>query len=161
MKKVIKLLLLSIVMMITAGIMNAQTVRGNADTVKIQSQQREQQRQDQEQNKAQGQTQDKEQNRTQSQRQTQGQTQGQGQTGNQQQTQAQTQANAGNQSGSNNRVKGQNQGVNATGVKKVQSARPDWSKARGARPASVERSSGSAIPRGAGRPGGAKGPGKR
>lgn len=66
-----------------------------------------------------------------------------------------------NQSGSNTPAKAQSQGTNASGVKKVQSARPDWSKARGARPASVERPSGSAIPRGAGRPGGAKGPGKR
>ncbi|MCK7541754.1 MAG: hypothetical protein MZV63_68130 [Marinilabiliales bacterium] len=42
----------------------------------------------------------------------------------------------------------------------MQSARPDWSKARGARPSSVERPSGSRIPKGAGKPGGAKGPGK-
>lgn len=50
---------------------------------------------------------------------------------------------------------------NAYGVKKVKSARPDWSKARGARPASVERPSGSRMPKGVGRPGGIKGPGRR
>ncbi|MBE0677411.1 MAG: hypothetical protein IH592_01470, partial [Bacteroidales bacterium] len=61
----------------------------------------------------------------------------------------------------NNQAKAQNQGTNTPGVKKVQSARPDWSKARGARPSSVERPSGSRIPKGAGKPGGAKGPGKR
>lgn len=53
------------------------------------------------------------------------------------------------------------QGSNASGIKKITSARPDWSKARGARPASVERPSGSRIPKGVGKPGGAKGPGKR
>lgn len=52
-------------------------------------------------------------------------------------------------------------GSNATGIKKVNGARPDWSKARGARPASVERPSGSRIPKGVGKPGGAKGPGRR
>ncbi len=61
----------------------------------------------------------------------------------------------------NNQAKAQDQGTNTPGVKKVQSARPDWSKARGARPSSVERPSGSRIPKGAGKPGGAKGPGKR
>ena len=55
----------------------------------------------------------------------------------------------------------QNQTGSTSAVKKVQSAKPDWSKARGARPASVERPSGSRIPKGAGRPGGAKGPGRR
>jgi outer membrane biogenesis lipoprotein LolB len=53
------------------------------------------------------------------------------------------------------------QGSNTAGIKKVNSARPDWSKARGARPASVERPSGSRIPKGVGKPGGAKGPGRR
>ena len=71
------------------------------------------------------------------------QTQGQEQAQNQAQTQAKVQ-------------KG-----NAYGIKKVNSARPDWSKARGARPPSVERPSGSRVPKGVGRPGGAKGPFKR
>ncbi len=57
------------------------------------------------------------------------------------------------------RVKAQSQKGNASGVKQIRSARPDWSKAKGARPASVERPSGSRIPKGAGKPHGAKGPG--
>ena len=69
------------------------------------------------------------------------------------QTRTQTQAQDKNQSGS------QSQKGNAYGVKKVNSARPDWSKARGARPASVERPSGSRIAKGVGKPHGAKGPG--
>jgi hypothetical protein len=76
----------------------------------------------------------------------------QAQTRNQEQERSQEQA--GNQAS-------KAQGANAGGVKKIQGARPDWSRARGARPASVERPSGSRIPKGAGRPGGAKGPGKR
>jgi hypothetical protein len=47
------------------------------------------------------------------------------------------------------------------GIKQVKSARPDMSKARGARPPSIERQSGSRIPRGVGRPGGAIKPGKK
>jgi hypothetical protein len=48
-------------------------------------------------------------------------------------------------------------------VKQVKSARPDMSKARGARPAYIQRQSGSGIPKGIGRPGGAGTikPGKR
>jgi hypothetical protein len=48
-------------------------------------------------------------------------------------------------------------------VKQIKGARPDMSKARGARPAYIQRQSGSGIPRGIGRPGGAGGikPGKR
>ena len=48
-------------------------------------------------------------------------------------------------------------------VKKVQSARPDMSKARGARPAYIQRQSGSGIPKGIGKPAGAGAikPGKR
>lgn len=46
-------------------------------------------------------------------------------------------------------------------VKKIQGARPDWSRAKGARPASIERPAGSRIPKGAGRPAGARGPGRR
>ena len=40
-------------------------------------------------------------------------------------------------------------------VKQVRSARPDMSKAQGARPPSVVRPSGSGIPKGMGKPGGA------
>lgn len=40
-------------------------------------------------------------------------------------------------------------------IKQVKGARPDMSKARGARPPSVVRQSGSGIPRGMGKPGGA------
>lgn len=85
------------------------------------------------------------------------------------QTQTQTQAREQNrtadqekaQTGTNAQVRAQNKAGNASGIKKVQSARPDWSRARGARPPSVERPSGSRIPKGVGKPGGAKGPGKR
>lgn len=59
------------------------------------------------------------------------------------------------------KTKAQSQKGNASGVKQVHSARPDWSKAKGARPASVERPSGSRIPKGAGKPHGAKGPGRK
>ena len=41
------------------------------------------------------------------------------------------------------------------GIKQVKSARPDMSKARGARPPSIVRPSGSQIPKGIGKPGGA------
>ena len=41
------------------------------------------------------------------------------------------------------------------GVKQVKGARPDMSKARGARPPSIVRPSGSGMPRGMGKPGGA------
>ena len=54
-----------------------------------------------------------------------------------------------------------NQKGNSSGVKQVHGARPDWSKAKGARPASIERPSGSRIPKGVGKPGGAKGVGRR
>jgi len=46
-------------------------------------------------------------------------------------------------------------------IKQVKSARPDMSKARGARPPSIERQSGSRIPRGVGKPGGVIKPGKK
>jgi hypothetical protein len=57
----------------------------------------------------------------------------------------------------------ENQGKNLkkAGVKQVKGARPDMSKSRGARPIYIERQSGSGIPRGIGRPGGAIKPGKR
>jgi uncharacterized protein YxeA len=91
----------------------------------------------------------------------------QSESGNQTQTrtQAQEQNRTANQeqaqTGANTQARTQNKAGNASGIKKVQSARPDWSKARGARPPSVERPSGSRIPKGVGKPGGAKGPGKR
>ena len=47
-----------------------------------------------------------------------------------------------------------------TGIKQVKGARPDMSKARGARPPDIERPSGSRIPKGVGRPGGAIKPGR-
>jgi flagellar biosynthesis component FlhA len=46
-------------------------------------------------------------------------------------------------------------------IKQVRSARPDMSKARGARPPQIERPSGSRIPKGVGRAGGAIKPGKK
>lgn len=46
-------------------------------------------------------------------------------------------------------------------VKKVTSARPDMSKAKGARPGSIVRPSGSRLPKGVGKPGGAAGRGRR
>lgn len=46
-------------------------------------------------------------------------------------------------------------------IKQVKGARPDMSKARGARPAYIERPGGSGIPKGIGRPGGAIKPGKK
>lgn len=46
-------------------------------------------------------------------------------------------------------------------IKRVKGARPDMSKARGARPPDVVRQSGSGIPRGMGKPGGVGKPGGR
>jgi len=46
-------------------------------------------------------------------------------------------------------------------VKKVTSARPDMSKAKGARPGSIVRPAGSRLPKGVGKPGGAAGHGRR
>jgi hypothetical protein len=54
----------------------------------------------------------------------------------------------------------ENSGKSA-GVKQVKGARPDMSRARGARPPYIERQSGTGIPRGIGKPGGAVKPGKR
>lgn len=42
----------------------------------------------------------------------------------------------------------------AASVKRIKGGRPDWSRARGARPPSVVRPSGSGIPKGVGKPGG-------
>lgn len=79
----------------------------------------------------------------------------------QEQTRTQTQTQAQNQ----NQNAGQQQGniqKNAAGkaVKQVRSARPDFSKAKGARP-NITRPSGSGIPKGVGKPGGAGKPGGR
>lgn len=46
-------------------------------------------------------------------------------------------------------------GGNNQGIKQVKGARPDMSKARGARPPSIVRQAGSGMPRGMGKPGGA------
>jgi hypothetical protein len=121
MKKIKNILLIFNFLMITAGVLNGQQVRVNADTAAVRKQKGDTDVQTQEQAQVQTQT----------------------------QAQMQTQAKAQSQKG------------NASGVKQVHSARPDWSKARGARPASVERPSGSRIPKGAGKPHGAKGPGRK
>ena len=119
MKTIKNILLIFTFLMVTAGLLNGQQARVNADTSAVRAQKQEAQVQKQEQ----AQTQTQAQNKTQ--------------------------------------AKGQSQKGNANGVKQVHSARPDWSKAKGARPASVERPSGSRIPKGAGKPHGAKGPGGR
>jgi len=46
-------------------------------------------------------------------------------------------------------------------IKRVASARPDMSKAKGARPGSIVRPAGSRLPKGVGKPGGAAGGGRR
>jgi len=46
-------------------------------------------------------------------------------------------------------------------IKRLKTARPDMSKVRGARPPDIERPEGSRIPRGLGKPGGARMPGRR
>jgi hypothetical protein len=48
---------------------------------------------------------------------------------------------------------------NSDPVKKINSARPDMTRVRGARPPDITRPSGSLIPRGIGRPGGVPRPG--
>jgi hypothetical protein len=58
------------------------------------------------------------------------------------------------------RQKEADQKTGKTGIKQVKGARPDMSKARGARPPDIERPSGSRIPKGVGKPGGAMRPGK-
>lgn len=52
-------------------------------------------------------------------------------------------------------------GAGSQSIKQVRGARPDMSRARSARPPKVVRQSGSGIPRGMGKPGGAPGHGKR
>lgn len=55
-----------------------------------------------------------------------------------------------------NKQQGKNPNSDGTkAVKQVRGARPDMSKARGARPPNIVRPSGSGIPRGLGKPGGA------
>jgi len=68
---------------------------------------------------------------------------------NQNKVQAKTQAQNKNQGNA------QNNAANANAVKQVKSAKPDMSKAKGARP-NIVRPSGSAVPKGAGKPGGIK-----
>lgn len=50
---------------------------------------------------------------------------------------------------------GSGNGASGSQVKQVKGARPDMSKARGARPPEITRPSGSAVPRGIGKPAGA------
>lgn len=59
-----------------------------------------------------------------------------------------------------NKNKDADQKTGSTEIKQVKGARPDMSKARGARPPDIERPSGSRIPKGVGRPGGAIKPGR-
>jgi hypothetical protein len=59
-----------------------------------------------------------------------------------------------NPAGNQNAIKNQNAGKSQA-VKQVKSARPDMSKARGARPPGIVRPSGSGVPKGMGKPGGA------
>lgn len=68
------------------------------------------------------------------------------------QGQRQNQGQGGNALGQPGNATGQNAGQQ---VKQVRSARPDMSKARGARPPDIVRPSGSGVPKGIGRPGGA------
>jgi hypothetical protein len=50
---------------------------------------------------------------------------------------------------------GSGNGANSQKIKQVKGARPDMSKARGARPQEITRPSGSVVPRGIGKPAGA------
>jgi hypothetical protein len=75
----------------------------------------------------------------------------------QKESQGDAQSQTQNQYRNRGEVKGQGTGQNAGGAKaakKVNSARPDMSKSKGARP-NIVRPSGSGIPKGAGKPGGA------
>ncbi|OQB60507.1 MAG: hypothetical protein BWX96_02155 [Bacteroidetes bacterium ADurb.Bin145] len=65
----------------------------------------------------------------------------------------------GKESTVNNEKKTENVRKNIA-IKQVRSGNPDLSRARGARPQSVVRPAGSAIPKGIGRPGGAKAMGR-
>ena len=121
MKNIKNILMFISLMLLSAGVINAQAIGVSSDTTGVKMQKSDTQLQNREQ--AQGQTQNKEMTRKETQ------------------------------------IK--NQKANPSGVKQVRGARPDWSKAKGARPPSVERPSGSRIPKGVGKPGGAKGVGKR
>jgi hypothetical protein len=70
----------------------------------------------------------------------------------------QTRNSAGNGNGQNAQGNGSNQTGNRYGAqtaKRVRSGRPDMTRARGARPPSIVRPSGSGIPKGVGKPDGA------
>ncbi|MCU0461395.1 MAG: hypothetical protein MUF36_05185 [Bacteroidales bacterium] len=79
--------------------------------------------------------------------------QNQSEEGNQNQVQNKVQNQNRNQGSAKGQGNSQNSG-GANAVKKVNSAKPDWSKAKGARP-NIVRPSGSGVPKGAGKPGGA------
>lgn len=69
-----------------------------------------------------------------------------------------------NDKSSNSMVRQNGNSQNAAGsksIKQVKGARPDMSRARSARPPSVVRQSGSGMPRGMGKPGGATRHGRR
>jgi len=74
---------------------------------------------------------------------------------NQNKTQTQTQSQVQNKNQGNSQ-----KAANGKVVKQVKSAKPDMSKAKGARP-NIVRPSGSSIPKGAGKPGGVKRMGRR
>jgi outer membrane receptor protein involved in Fe transport len=121
MKNIKSILMIISLMLLSAGVINAQAIGVNSDTTGVKVQKSDTQLQNREQAQAQSQNQEM----------------------------ARKEAQVKNQKG------------NSSGVKQVRGARPDWSKAKGARPASIERPSGSRIPKGVGKPGGAKGAGKR
>ncbi|MBN2633978.1 MAG: hypothetical protein JXR66_10500 [Bacteroidales bacterium] len=94
----------------------------------------------------------------QNQEQVQKQSQNQGNEGRQEAEKARANSRGGNANAEN--AKAQNGARGAGNVKQVKSARPDWSKAKGARP-NIVRPGGSNIPKGVGKPGGAGKPGGR
>jgi hypothetical protein len=125
MKKLYKIIFFAFLIIIPARICISQVVTVNTDTSKISQQ---------ENNDSRSLKQDQGQNKTKA-----------GQQGNNANTNTNTNTNA-------------NANANANGnqsVKQVKGARPDMSKARGARPPSVVRQSGSGVPKGIGKPGGA------
>ncbi len=69
-----------------------------------------------------------------------------------QQEQTSAEADLGNSNGNAYGKINKNNGTKA--VKRVRGSRPDMSRARGARPPSIVRPSGSGVPRGVGKPGG-------
>ncbi len=86
--------------------------------------------------------------------------QGQNQNMDQNRNNVQNQGQAGNINGNSQTGNNGNRTGNQP-VKQVRSARPDMSKARGARPPQIERPSGSRIPKGIGKPHGSVRPGKK